>query len=120
MKAIIKGNLLIVNTFDLNLYGKTVFGKILEIDLTERVTLEFEDTNYTISNRPSCHIQDESTWNKLVNLNFEVFNLHTEPQFLTLFEEVANTLEEYYKGISFYVSLYNKLPLIEISTALIP
>jgi hypothetical protein len=113
MKAIIKENLLIVNAFDLNLQGKTVFGKILEIDLTERVTINFEKTKYAVINKPSCLMRLETDWDLLVDLDLEVFNLDSKPQFLSLFQEVVIAWEEYYQGVSSYVNLYNKFPEVE-------
>ena len=113
MKAIIKENFLIVNGFDSKLQGKAVFGKILEIDLTKRVTLNFERTQYAVIDKPSCLIKKKYSWDELVNLEYEVFDLNSNPKFLSLFEEVVIAWEEYYLGVSSYVNLYNRFPEVE-------
>ncbi len=113
MKAMIYENSLIVNTFDRELLGKVIFGKILKIDLSKKVSFELSRTQSKLLDRPESFAIEQDQWDMMIDMEFEVFDLNLKPDLMILFEEVSQTWEEYYTSISDYVSLYNKFPEIE-------
>jgi len=71
MKAVINSNFLIVNTFDESLKDKSIFGKIIEIDLnTDNIVSLESDSSFFNERNPGPHLffkeKTKFDWNILI------------------------------------------------------
>lgn len=105
MKAIIDLDRLIVNTFDNRLKNTAVFGKIIDIHLTDLWLIKSNDIPNLQIKGSLFSISNIETWNNLINEETnQVFNLNENQKLLDLFQNTSNNIEEYLILISNYVN----------------
>lgn len=116
MKAIINKDSLIINTFDRELQGKPLYGRIIMIDLETRETIKLDGTELSIIDMPMYNFLTELKWDETKDKNeLTIFELSSKPKLVSLFEEVSRAWNEYCNAISCYINLYNRFPELEYS-----
>lgn len=105
MKAIIDLDRLVVNTFDNRLKNTSIFGKIIDIHLTDLWLIKSNDIPNLKIKGPLFSISKIETWNNLINEETsQVFNLDKNQKLLKLFQNTSNNIEKYLTSVSDYVT----------------
>ena len=105
MKAIIDLDRLVVNTFDNRFKNTPIFGKIIDIHLTDLWLIKSNDIPNLKIKGSLFSISKIETWNNLMNEETnQVFNLDENQKLLQLFQNTSNNIEKYLISISDYVA----------------